>query len=128
MSFREDTVGVEGRSIDKLNSEELVSEDATWNFDTEEFSKYFYSKFNDDFSSQMCTVYRLLGDHGQIDMKEGDIFENIATGYKIYKNKSDTEPVHAQDGNTFKMVIGDRASFLQGFLATLSATILLVLS
>ena len=46
MKLKKYTEGVLGREIDKLNSEDRTDQE-TWNFDTEEFSKYFYSKHSE---------------------------------------------------------------------------------
>ena len=92
MSFADGEEGVTDRNTQELNKEDSTEPLNTWKYDTEEFSKYFYSRSEDNFSSQMCTAYRRIATTRPIAMKEGDSFK-VFTGYKIYERTFSTNPV-----------------------------------
>ena len=92
MSFADGEDGVTDRDIEKLNEEDSTQPLNTWKFDTEEFSLYFYSKYESNYSSQMCTAYRRVATTRPIAMKEGNVFK-VHTGYKIYERTYSKNPI-----------------------------------
>ena len=119
MLFADGEDGVTDRNPQELNKEDCTCPLNAWKFDTEEFSKYFYSKYKPEsnISSQMCTAYRRIGTTQPIPMKEGDVFK-VYTGYKIYERTFAMTPLQAADGEMFMMAVGEGARAL---LTTLSA-------
>ena len=126
MLFTDGEIGVTDRNTQDLNKEDCTCPLNAWKFDTEEFSKYFYSKYNPDsnVSSQMCTAYRRIATTQPIPMKEGDVFK-VYTGYKIYDLKFAKTPIHAADGDMFMMAVGDGATTFFSTLTAIAITALL---
>ena len=75
----------------------------------------------------MCTVYRKLSTTSPIAMKLGDSFIQVQSGYKLYEGKYDTDPIYAEDGASFSILVGDGGSMFFVSLATLAASTLLTL-
>ena len=110
LSFKAGEEGVQNSIPQELNEQDK-SEYDTWKIDTEDFTKYFYSKSNEaiDLSSQMCTSYRRIGATKPIAMKENDVY-TVHMGYKIYDRTFATEPVAQDDGDKFMLLIGEASS------------------